>query len=157
MGLFVRVLALGVFFAGVMVLFQSWAANDMAADDMAAGAKYVTLYKNPACTCCEDYADYLRKNGFSVKIVETEDLAAVNEKYGVPEIMAACHTAIVGGYVVEGHVAIALVNRLLAEKPHIVGITLPEMSPGTPGMGGQKTETLAVYAIAPGAPVFGTQ
>ena len=152
MGLFVRVLALGAFFAGALVLFQSWAANDKAADD-----KIVTLYKNPACTCCEGYADYLRRNGFNVKVVETDDLAAVNEKYGVPEIMAACHTSIVGGYVIEGHVAVDLVNRLLAEKPHIIGIALPEMSPGTPGMGGQKNETLAVYAIAPGAPVFGTQ
>lgn len=147
MGLFVRVLALGVFFAGVLVMFQSWAAD----------AKDVTLYKNPACTCCEGYADYLRKNGFSVNVIETDDLAAVNEKYGVPEVMAACHTAIVAGYVVEGHVAIALVDRLLAEKPQIVGIALPEMSPGTPGMGGQKNEMLAVYAIAPGAPVFGRQ
>lgn len=132
---------------GVLVPVHGWAA----------GAKDVTLYKNPACTCCEGYADYLRKNGFTVKVVESEDLEALNKKYGVSELMAGCHISIIAGYVVEGHVAIELVNRLLAEKPHIVGIALPGMPMGTPGMGGQKDETLAVYAIAPGAPVFGTQ
>lgn len=147
MGLFVRTLAVGVLFALVLIPVRSWAAD----------AKNVTLYKNPACTCCEGYAEYLRENGFNVNVVEVDDLDRFNEKYGVPPHLFGCHASLVGGYIVEGHVSVALVKRLLTEKPKITGISLPGMSPGTPGMGGHKSETLAVYEIAPGASVFGTQ
>ena len=112
----------------------------------------VTLYKNPECDCCEGYADYLRQNGFGVKVVPTNDLTLMGEKYGIPEKLQPCHISLIGGYVVGGHVPIEIVNRLLAEKPKITGITLPGMPPGTPGMPGNKPGPLQIYEIGKGTP-----
>jgi hypothetical protein len=117
----------------------------------------VKLYKNPQCSCCEGYADYLRKNGFKVTVSEADDLNRLQKEHGIPVQLYGCHMSLVGGYVVEGHVSIDLINRLLAEKPHIIGISLPAMPMGVPGMGGTKDEELKVYEIAPDAPVYGTQ
>lgn len=106
-----------------------------------------TLYKNPQCTCCEDYAQYLEKNGFKVDIKPTNDLAEISRTAGVPEDLEGCHTMFVGGYVVDGHVPVEVIRKLLAEKPAIAGITLPGMPLGSPGMTGSKTETWTIYAV----------
>lgn len=106
-----------------------------------------TLYKNPQCTCCEGYANYLRKNGFSVDVKPTNDLAEISRKAGVPEQFQGCHTMFVDGYVVDGHVPVDVVRKLLSEHPSIAGITLPGMPSGSPGMGGPKTSTFAIYAV----------
>ena len=105
------------------------------------------LYKNPQCGCCEGYADYLRQNGFTVEVKPSNDLASISQKAGVPEALEGCHTMFVGGYVVDGHVPVAAVKRLLAEKPALKGITLPGMPMGSPGMGGDKAAPLTTYAI----------
>jgi hypothetical protein len=112
----------------------------------------VTLYKNPQCECCEGYADYLRRNGFEVKVIPTNDLTVMGEKYGIPDSLQPCHLSLIGGYVVGGHIPIEVVNRLLSEKPQIVGITLPGMPPGTPGMPGKKPGPLTIYEIGKGPP-----
>lgn len=121
-----------------------------------------TLYKNPQCGCCEDYAAYLRRNGYDVKVVATHDLELIKQEHGVPEPLEGCHTTLVEGYVVEGHVPVEAVNRLLAEKPPIKGISLPGMPQGSPGMTGTKAGPFTIYAIdakqPSGAPhVFATQ
>jgi hypothetical protein len=113
--------------------------------------KQVTLYKEPQCGCCEGYADYLRKHGFTVSVVPTHDLPLLDEKYGIPGELSPCHISLIGGYVVGGHVPIEIVNRLLAEKPAITGITLPGMPLGSPGMTGKKTEPFKIYEISKGA------
>lgn len=113
--------------------------------------KRVTLYKDPQCSCCEGYADYLRGNGFAVNIVPTHDLPLLDEKYGIATDLSPCHISLVGGYVVGGHVPIEVVNRLLAEKPPITGITLSGMPQGSPGMTGRKMEPFTIYEIAKGA------
>src|SRR5689334_15202179 len=97
-----------------------------------------TLYKNPQCSCCEGYAAYLRKNGFEIDIKPTNALAEISRKAGVPEQMQGCHTMFVDGYVIDGHVPINTLRKLLSEKPAIAGITLPGMPLGSPGMGGEK-------------------
>ena len=113
----------------------------------------VTLYKNPQCECCEGYAAYLGHQGFTVKVIPTNDLTVMGEKYGIPGgALQPCHISLIGGYVVGGHIPIDIVNRLLTEKPAITGITLPGMPEGTPGMPGTKPGLLTVYEIAPGAP-----
>ena len=114
-----------------------------------AGAEPIqaTLYKNPECTCCEGYAAYLRKNGFSVDVKPTNDLAEISRKAGVPENLEGCHTMFVGGYVVDGHVPVDIVKRLLSERPPIAGITLPGMPLGAPGMTGTKIGTFTIYAV----------
>ena len=107
----------------------------------------VTLYKNPQCGCCEGYADYLRDNGFKVKAVSTNDLTVMGEKYGIPDEMQPCHISLIGGYVVGGHIPMEVISRLLTEKSKIVGITLPGMPVGTPGMPGHKPGPLDIYEI----------
>lgn len=106
-----------------------------------------TLYKNPQCPCCEGYAQYLEKNGFQVEVKPTNDLAEISRAAGVPEDLEGCHTMFVGGYVVDGHVPVDIIRKLLAEKPAIAGITLPGMPSGSPGMTGAKTETWTIYAV----------
>lgn len=106
-----------------------------------------TLYKNPQCTCCEGYAAYLRQNGFEVDVKPTNDLTEISSKAGVPENLQGCHTMFVGGYVVDGHVPVDVVKKLLSEHPAIAGITLPGMPLGSPGMTGTKTGTFTIYAV----------
>ncbi|HLP97377.1 MAG TPA: DUF411 domain-containing protein [Sideroxyarcus sp.] len=106
----------------------------------------VTVYKSPTCGCCEKYVDYLRKNGFAVKAIDENDMDAIKKRYGVSHL-ASCHTALVGGYVVEGHVPVGAIRKLLKEKPAILGISAPGMPQNSPGMGEMKKGTLAIYSI----------
>jgi hypothetical protein len=107
----------------------------------------VTLYKNPECGCCDGYADYLRHHGFAVTAHATNDLAEISRKAGIPSDLQGCHTAFIGDYVVDGHVPVEAINKLLAERPAIKGITLPGMPAGSPGMNGEKAEPFTIYAI----------
>ena len=106
-----------------------------------------TLYKNPQCGCCEDYTAYLRKNGFVVDVKPTNDLAAISQKAGVPEDLQGCHTMFIGDYVVDGHVPVSVIHKLLSERPAIAGITLPGMPEGSPGMNGRKQGSFTIYAV----------
>jgi len=94
----------------------------------------VTVYKSPACECCGKWVEHLRNSGFRVATVDREDVTPVKEQYGVTEQLASCHTAIVGGYVVEGHVPAEDIKRLLRERPAVTGIAAPGMPVGAPGM-----------------------
>jgi hypothetical protein len=117
-----------------------------------------TLYKNPACTCCETYADYLRENGFEVTVEPTHDLPLLKRQHGVSAPLEGCHTTLVDGYVVEGHVPVGTILRLLSERPAIKGISLPGMPAGSPGMFGEKTEPFTIYEIGDGpAKVYGVE
>ncbi len=104
----------------------------------------VTLFKNPNCQCCSKWAAYMEENGFSVTQKETSQLAAIKDQYGVPSSLGACHTAIIDGYVVEGHVPVEVVNDLLDEQPDKIGIALPGMPAGSPGMPGIKGASFEV-------------
>lgn len=106
----------------------------------------VTLYKSPTCGCCEKYVDYLRANDFSVAAINEPDMSAIKIKYGMTHA-ASCHTALIGGYVVEGHVPVGAIRKLLKEKPDILGISAPGMPMNSPGMGEMKKGTLTVYAV----------
>ena len=106
------------------------------------------LYKNPQCSCCEGYAAYLRKNGFEVEVKATNDLAEISQKAGVPEKLQGCHTMFVDGYVVDGHVPVNIIRKLLSERPALAGITLPGMPAGSPGMTGHKTGPFTIYAVS---------
>ena len=106
-----------------------------------------TLYKTPGCFCCDGYATYLRSNGFDVKVVESRNMTLIRKQQSIPSKLEGCHTTLVGGYVVEGHVPVAAVKRLLSEKPKIKGISLPGMPEGSPGMTGTKKGPFTVFAI----------
>jgi hypothetical protein len=117
-----------------------------------------TIYKDPQCGCCGGHADHLRANGFEVTEIPSKDLMKIKREHGVPGQLAACHTAVIGGYVVEGHVPSHIIRRLLDEKPKIKGISLPGMPMGTPGMPGPKTEPFVYYELGTNPPrVFATE
>jgi len=113
----------------------------------AAEPMHATLYKNPQCSCCEGYAAYLRGNGFEVEVKPTNDLAEISGRAGVPEKLQGCHTMFVDGYVVDGHVPVTVIRKLLSERPAIAGITLPGMPEGAPGMTGYKHGPFTIYAV----------
>ena len=91
---------------------------------------------------------YLDRNGFTVAVKPTNDLAEISRKAGIPAELEGCHTSFIGTYVVDGHVPVKTIRKLLDEKPALAGITLPGMPPGSPGMSGEKTGPLTVYAIS---------
>ena len=110
-----------------------------------------TLYKAPDCGCCEGYATYLRRNGIDVTSVASHDLPLIKKQHRVPEKLEGCHTTLIDNYVIEGHVPIGPVKRLLRERPSIRGISLPGMPDGSPGMTGVKTEPFTIFEIDDGA------
>ncbi|MBD2436494.1 DUF411 domain-containing protein [Nostoc sp. FACHB-110] len=99
-----------------------------------------TVYRSPECSCCHGWIDHLKSQGFQVTDVSTNDIEAIKQNYHVPDNLASCHTAVVNGYVVEGHVPAQDIKRLLQEQPNVAGLSVPQMPVGTPGMemGNQK-------------------
>ena len=97
-------------------------------------APVVEVYKSPTCGCCANWVKHLEAAGFTTKVTSVDDITEVKTKYGVPGRVQSCHTAVVGGYVLEGHVPAADVQRLLKEKPAVVGVAVPGMPIGSPGM-----------------------
>ncbi len=106
----------------------------------------VTVYKSPTCGCCEKYVNYLRENGFAVKAINENDMYTIKKQYGVSHL-ASCHTALIDGYVIEGHVPVSAIRKLLKEKSTIIGISAPGMPMNSPGMGEMKPGTLTIYAV----------
>lgn len=108
-------------------------------------------YSAPGCSCCHEYAAYLR-DYLDTQLTETaaDDIAAIKREHGVPTELQSCHTLVLDGYVVEGHVPMEVIAKLFEEQPAIDGIALPGMPSGSPGMGGQKTAPFTVYALGGG-------
>ena len=105
-------------------------------------------YKQQQCECCEAHADYLRKNGFELEIVSVKDLAGMSIDAGVPTGFEGCHLIKINGYVLEGHLTSEIIKRFLAERPRdIVGLSIPGMPSGVPGMEGPKDGPITVYAV----------
>lgn len=130
-------------------LLAAAAAIGLTAPAQAASSKpLATIFKNPQCSCCEVYGKYLRKSGYPVKIVVTQDGPLIKQRQGVPAQLEGCHTTLIGGYFVEGHVPVGAIDRLLSQRPKVNGISLPGMPPGSPGMGGPKMQPFTIYAVA---------
>jgi hypothetical protein len=102
--------------------------------DQGGAPPVITVYKDPSCGCCKRWVKHLTKNGFVVTAHDVQDMAEIKRTMNVPNALEACHTAIVDRYVVEGHVPAAVIKKLLAEKPAILGIAVPGMPAGSPGM-----------------------
>ena len=116
-----------------------------------AGQLEAILYKDPQCGCCSGYVKHLKAAGISVDVRNADDIYALKPVYGVPEELYSCHTMLIDGYVVEGHVPLTVLGKLLAERPDIAGIALPGMPSGSPGMPGPKDESFNVYGFSSGA------
>ena len=98
-------------------------------------AEVLTVYKSPTCGCCDGWIDYLRENGFEVKAQNTDKLADLKADLGLTDKkLMSCHTAVIDGYIIEGHVPVDDIKRLLSERPDIAGITAPGMPQFSPGM-----------------------
>lgn len=104
------------------------------------GPLKIIVYRSPSCNCCEGWMKHLTKHGFQIQEVKAEDMEVIKQKYNLPAKLASCHTAIINGYVIEGHVPADDIKRFLKQKPNLLGLSVPEMPIGTPGMdtGNQK-------------------
>jgi len=98
---------------------------------------FMEVWKSNGCSCCDDWIAYIQKNGFTVKVTEGGNNEA-RRRFGFPGMYSSCHTALVNGYVVEGHVPAREIHRMLKEKPNALGIAVPVMPEGSPGMDGPK-------------------
>ena len=104
----------------------------------------VEVYKSATCGCCSDWIKHLRASGFEVRAHDVSNPGEYSERYGVPGVFASCHTAVVGGYAIEGHVPAREIRRLLAERPKAQGLAVPGMVPGSPGMEGPRRDPYEV-------------
>jgi hypothetical protein len=142
----IQVKAITLSFALAMIsLITVAASNHRAAGD--AKKPTITVYKDPSCGCCKKWIEHLEKNGYRVDAKDSPDMPGIKRSLGVPEGLIACHTAIVNGYLIEGHVPAEDIDRLLKQKPKIAGVAVPGMPIGSPGMGGPAVERYKVIAF----------
>ncbi|MGE3841065.1 MAG: DUF411 domain-containing protein [Vicinamibacterales bacterium] len=146
------VVAVGVvLFAGrhtENVVTSAAGAIATASDRAESAFPVVDVYKTPTCGCCSKWVDHLRQEGFEVRTTDMRDLTDFKVSHGVPRQVESCHTALVGGYVIEGHVPGSDVRRLLEERPSIAGLAAPGMPVGSPGMEVPGAETPPYDVIA---------
>jgi len=122
-----------------------------AAPARAADLPRMVVTKDPSCGCCRAWAEHVRAAGFPIEVVESASVGRLKARLGVPQDLAGCHTAEVGGYVVEGHVPAAAIRRLLEERPAATGVAVPGMPVGSPGMEveGSSPEIYEVVLFGP--------
>ena len=134
-----------IFGMGALVACYSPEAKPQEPDPLPA----VTVYKSPSCGCCGKWVEHMRESGFEVKTMDMPDVRPMKKQLGVPQDLAACHTAYVGGYVVEGHVPADVVKKFLDEHPDVTGLAVPGMPVGSPGMemGGSRSESYNVLTF----------
>ena len=125
-------------------------SSDGSSDGMSSNGKLIKFYKSPNCGCCEGHASVLRQEGYSVEVIPVQNIAEVKARYDIPQSMMSCHTAVVDGYFVEGHVPVEAINKLLEEKPDVDGIALPRMPAGSAGMPGVKKAPFVIYSLKNG-------
>lgn len=136
---------MGIGLAGVAAAVAATAT--VAVTSSPAPAAEVVVYKSPSCGCCGKWVDHLEEAGFTVTTHDTDDVGAVKTQLGLPGELGSCHTAVVDGYVVEGHVPADVIERLLAERPAVAGIAVPGMPRGSPGMEGPVSDPYNVVAF----------
>ena len=141
-------------------MFQNWkiAAPIVGAAVVIAGVAWVgareaqaavevVVYKSPTCGCCSKWVEHLEENGFTVTTQDMNDLRAVKINFGITSELMSCHTAVVDGYTIEGHVPAEAIRRLLAERPEVAGLAVPGMPMGSPGMEGSRKDPYDVLAF----------
>jgi hypothetical protein len=114
-----------------------------------AATPVINVYKSATCGCCEGWVKHLRENGFTVEAHDVANPSDMREKMGMPDKLGSCHTAVVEGYAIEGHVPAADIKRLLASKPKAKGLAVPAMPLGSPGMDGPRKDAYDVYLVLP--------
>jgi hypothetical protein len=132
-----------LFFAALSTALLMLASLSLSAAEVTIG-KPMTVYKSPTCACCAKWVDYLRRDGFDVRVVDGANMSTVKQYHGVTPGLASCHTAVIDGYVIEGHVPSADIRRLLRQRPAVLGLTAPGMPQFSPGM---RSETPRGYDV----------
>ena len=112
-----------------------------------AGDKNIKVFKSPTCGCCTKWVEHMEKNGFHIESVDTQRMDIVKKQYGVPGNLQSCHTAIIGDYVIEGHVPAKEIDRLLKLKSPVRGLAVPGMPMGSPGMEGFRKDKYSVVSF----------
>jgi hypothetical protein len=138
--------------AAVLLAGCAAPSNEPAAAEQTMGEQAVremVVYRAPTCGCCGDWVSYVEEHGYTVTVEDVQDIAVVKEEHNIPQSAWSCHTALVDGYVVEGHVPIEDIERLLSERPDVAGIAVPGMPVGSPGMevAGAEPQPFAVMTF----------
>lgn len=139
---FVRTFALGASFLALAL--TTGAARPSA---VTAKKPTITVYKDPNCGCCKSWIEHLIKHGYRVDAKDTSEMTEIKRTLGVPPDLTSCHTGVVNGYLIEGHVPAADIARLLKEKPKVAGLAVPGMPMGSPGMEGPRTDHYKVLSF----------
>ena len=127
---------------GITILLSALPGTTLRAGDL----PVMDVVKTPSCGCCKVWIDMARASGFEVNVTDTTDYAGMKKDAGVPRRLVSCHTARIGGYVVEGHVPFSAIRALLRDRPDIAGISVPGMPGDSPGMGGKIDAVVPVTA-----------
>ena len=135
----------GIAAGAAVVLMAGTAFASLSTKD--ASAVEVTVYKSPTCGCCSQWIAHMEANGFEVNAHDLADLTQIKSEHGVRQELISCHTALVDGYVIEGHVPAEDIQRLLQERPDVVGLAVPGMVTGSPGMEGATSEPYNVLTF----------
>jgi hypothetical protein len=114
---------------------------------LSAVAQEITVWRSPACGCCHLWAKHMEASGMSVKIIDADNLAKIKAERGIPSELASCHTAVVAGYAIEGHVPAREVKRLLAERPDAISLAVPGMPADAPGMDAKSGDPFDVLLV----------
>jgi len=140
----VRILAIT---ASFITLALTTAATPSRSVSSIAKKPTITVYKDPSCGCCKNWIQHLIKHGYQVDAKDTPNMAEIKRTLGVPDAVTSCHTALVNGYLIEGHVPAADIDRLLEKKPRIAGLGVPGMPMGSPGMEGPVSQHYKVLSF----------
>lgn len=122
-------------------------ARDALALPASLGAPTITVYKSPSCGCCHKWVEHAQRGGLAVKTIDMDDVTSVKQHLGIPQQLWSCHTGVIEGYAIEGHVPVADVQRLLKERPKVMGLAVPGMPMGSPGMEGPRSDKYDVLAF----------
>lgn len=140
--------AIAIVALGGLYYYNNIAGRTADTLDASLRGKKAIVYKSPTCGCCAQYASYLKRQGFIVEVVNNNsEMVKIKNKYKIPAEDQSCHTTVIGDYFIEGHIPVAAINKLLAERPAVAGIALPGMPSGSPGMPGKKTSPFLIDSV----------
>ena len=131
---------------GLVFIIMAWKAPESKKTSSLTGLSAV-VYRSPTCGCCANYISYLRRQGVKVEEKVTADMTTIKKQLNIPEPLVSCHTTEIDGYVVEGHVPVEAIEKLIVEKPKVAGIGMGGMPSGSPGMPGAKTEPFEIESF----------
>ena len=145
--IFLALLVIGIAGSVIWLIINDYNERQ---DNMATSVTEAVMYKNSGCQCCDKWATYMGRYGYNISIQPVSNMPEIKDKFYIPSDMESCHTTLIDGYVVEGHVPVEDINRLLKEDPEAVGIAAPGMPSSSPGMNTSLNDPYDVFIIDEG-------